>query len=644
MRRIHESTTDDIVSAKEIMPDEGNGSSPERMQYSIINDWYKAVIQNATEGFFLSDLSSNILYVNDAYCKMSGYSRTELLSMNAKDLVPKTPAEVKKFESNIERTISNGESSFEIKNRRKDGCVIDIAVSYKYMDVSPGFIFCVHRDITEQKEINKQLIESEERYNALVALGGRVGEAVVIMQDINNEEGIQTFVSDEWVKITGYSMEDLLGMPFFNLLEAEYYTPSLDRHRRKLKGETIPGPFEMEIIRKDGVVIDIEFTSVHTTYKGKRANVAYIRDITERKRAENAIKESESRLQSVLSSIDDWVYVFDKEGRFISCHPEPARGIYEPKGDYLGKKHAEVMPSKVDKLFRIAFNKNVNGLVADYEFSRDVKGRKKWINVKLSPMFIDGEFNGSVAVIRDITQRKQVEQKLRESQKQLRALSVHLQYIREQERKDIAHRIHEELGQLLTAVKMDISWLQKQLLHCNEIPEKKMVDILKLVDMSIQIVKGVSAELRPGLLYELGLLAAIEWQTEEFFKLTGIKCNVSSIPAKIVVEQELAIALFSVFQELITNVFRHAEATCVDIGLRKQGKKMTLIVNDNGKGITEEQINAPRSLGLIGIRERVQYWGGAVTVIGIPDEGTHVTVSIPLNKKGGLTANESSDN
>ncbi|HAS28165.1 MAG TPA: hypothetical protein DCR59_03160 [Dehalococcoidia bacterium] len=136
----------------------------------------------------------------------------------------------------------------------------------------------------------------------------------------------------------------------------------------------------------------------------------------------------------------------------------------------------------------------------------------------------------------------------------------------------------------------------------------------------------------------------MEWQTEEFFKLTGIKCNVSSIPAKIVVEQELAIALFSVFQELITNVFRHAEATCVDIGLRKQGKKMTLIVNDNGKGITEEQINAPRSLGLIGIRERVQYWGGAVTVIGIPDEGTHVTVSIPLNKKGGLTANESSDN
>ena len=619
-------------------------ASNSRLQYNIINDWYKAVIQNATEGFILADLKCNILYANDAYCRMLGYNRNELLSMNAIDLIVTTPSERNKFNNNIEKTINEGEASFEIKNRRKDGSTIDLSVSYKYMDVGPGFIFCVHRDITEQKEIIKQLSESEELYHALVSLGGRVGEAVIIMQDIKGKEGVQTFVSDEWLKITGFSRVELLGTPFFNLLKQEYYTASLDRHRRKLSGETIPDPFEMEIIRKDGTVIDIEFTSVHTTYQGKIANVAYIRDITERKRVENAIKESESRLQSVLSSIDDWVYVFDREGKFVSCHPEPAKHIYEPKGDFIGKKHSEVMPARVDKLFSAAFEQNMKGIVADYEFSRDANGKKKWINVKLSPMFIDDEFNGSVAVIRDITQRKQVEQKLRESQKQLRALSVHLQYIREEERKDIAHRIHEELGQLLTAVKIDLSWLQKQVLHHNEIPDKKMAEILKLVDMSIQIVKSVSAELRPGLLYELGLLAAIEWQTEEFYKLTGIKCSVTSIPAKFAIEQELAITLFSVFQELLTNVFKHAEATKVDISLKKQGKKVTLIVNDNGKGITEEKINEPHSLGLIGVRERVQYWGGTVTIIGIPAEGTHVTICIPLNKKGVLRSYESPDN
>jgi PAS domain S-box-containing protein len=632
------------VSTEAIIPDNDIHSSASRKQNSIIHDWYKAVIQNATEGFFLADLKCNILYVNDAYCRMLGYSRAELLTMNSADVIIKTPAELKKFNSNVQKTIIEGDASFEIKSRRKDSRIIELAVSYKYMDVGPGFIFCVHRDITEQKEINKQLIESEERYHALVALGGRVGEAVVIMQDVKTLEGVQTFASDEWIKITGYSRPELLGIPFFDLLKPEYYSASLDRYRRKLRGETIPGPFEMEIVRKDGAIIDIEFTSVHATYKGKRANVAYIRDITERKRVENAVKESESRLQSVLSSIDDWVYVYDREGRFISCHPEPAKDIYEPKGDFIGKKHSDVMPARIEKMFSAAFKQNMKGIVADYEFSRDVSGKKKWINVKLSPIFIDGEFNGSVAVIRDITQRKQVEQKLRESQKQLRALSVHLQYIREEERKDIAHKIHEELGQLLTAVKIDISWLQKQLLCHNEIPDKKMGDILKLIDMSIQIVKGVSAELRPGLLYELGLLAAIEWQTEEFYKLTGIKCNVTSIPSKIVLEQELAITFFSVFQELLTNVFRHSEATKVDIGLRKQGRKITLTVNDNGRGITEEQINEPHSLGLIGVRERVQYWGGNVTIIGIPGEGTHVTVSIPLNKKGVLKSYEDTDN
>jgi PAS domain S-box-containing protein len=644
MRRIQERPDESLLSQEGQIPESDIDSPSSKVRYSIINDWYKAVIQNATEGFFLADIKGNLLYVNDAYCRMIRYNRDELLSMNARDLVIKSSKEINKFNNEIEKTKSDGESSFEIRSKRKDGRVIEVAVSYKYMDVGPGFLFCVHRDITEQKKIHQQLIESEERYHALVALGGRVGEVVVIMQDIKNQEGVQTFFSDEWIKITGYARAELLGMPFFNLLKQEYRQPSLDRHRRKLRGEIIPGPFDMEIITKDGTEVNIEFTSVHTTYKGKRANVAYIRDITERKRVENNTKESESRLQSILSSIDDWVYVFDKEGRFLACHPEPAKDIYEPKGDFIGRKHSEVMPVRIDKMFTDAFNLNKNGEVADYEYSRDVNGEKKWINVKLSPMFIDGGFNGSVAVIRDITRRKQVEQKLRDSQKQLQALSVHLQYIREEERKDIAHKIHEDLGQLLTAVKIDLSWLQKQMLQKHEIPVNKMEDILKLVDMSIQIVKGVSAELRPGLLYELGLLAAIEWQTEEFQKLTGIKCNVTSVPQKIVMEQELAITFFSVFQELLTNVFRHSKAKKVEICLRKQGKKVVLTVNDDGKGITEKQINEPHSLGLIGVRERVQFWGGSVTIIGIPEEGTHITVSIPLNKKGELKSYESLNN
>ena len=157
---------------------------------------------------------------------MLGYNRNELL-YEAIDLIVTTTSERNKFNNNIEKTINECEASFEIKSSRKDGSTIDLSVSYKYMDVGPGFIFCVHRDITEQKEIIKQLSESEELYHALVSLGGRVGEAVIIMQD-KGKEGVQTFVSDEWLKITGFSRVELLGTPFFNLLKQEYYTASLD--------------------------------------------------------------------------------------------------------------------------------------------------------------------------------------------------------------------------------------------------------------------------------------------------------------------------------------------------------------------------------------------------------------------------------
>ncbi len=316
MSRIQVNTEGGIVSTEGIIPDNDIHSSASRMQYSIINDWYKAVIQNATEGFFLADLKCNILYVNDAYCRMLGYSRAELLTMNSADVIIKTPAELKKFNSNVQKTIIEGDASFEIKSRRKDSRIIELAVSYKYMDVGPGFIFCVHRDITEQKEINKQLIESEERYHALVALGGRVGEAVVIMQDVKTLEGVQTFASDEWIKITGYSRQELLGIPFFDLLKSEYYSASLDRYRRKLRGETIPGPFEMELPER-WTTIDIELPAFPCHLQGKRANVL-ISGISLTQESRKSRKESESRLQSFPLSVQssDWVYVYDREGKF----------------------------------------------------------------------------------------------------------------------------------------------------------------------------------------------------------------------------------------------------------------------------------------------------------------------------------------
>jgi len=162
-------------------------------------------------------------------------------------------------------------------------------------------------DITERKQAEEALRESEERYRALVNLGGTVGEAVVMLQDTEQGNAIQTFVSDEWPRITGYSREELLSMSFFDLLHPRYRQASLERHGKKMRGAIMPGLFEMSIIREDGTEVPIELTSAYTTYKGERANVAFIRDITERKRAEEREKElqQELNLSSRLASVGE---------------------------------------------------------------------------------------------------------------------------------------------------------------------------------------------------------------------------------------------------------------------------------------------------------------------------------------------------
>jgi signal transduction histidine kinase len=163
---------------------------------------------------------------------------------------------------------------------------------------------------------------------------------------------------------------------------------------------------------------------------------------------------------------------------------------------------------------------------------------------------------------------------------------------------------------------------------------KRTKSMLGLVDTTIQSVKRISSELRPGLLDDIGVSAAIEWQGEEFQNHTGIRCEVNVGPEDIILDQERSIAIFRIFQEALTNVARHAKATRVKASLKKKAGKLELKVRDNGRGITEEKISDPRSFGLIGIKERAQFLDGTVEIRGIRDKGTLITVRIPLPEKG----------
>jgi two-component system sensor histidine kinase UhpB len=246
-----------------------------------------------------------------------------------------------------------------------------------------------------------------------------------------------------------------------------------------------------------------------------------------------------------------------------------------------------------------------------------------------NPIIHDGHIDGLRGVVIDITDRKYVEKELEQSRDQFRNLSAHLQTIREEERSYIAREIHDELGQALTALKMDLSWLQGKLSSSSDLC-KKIDTMTQLVDLTIQSVRRISTDLRPGLLDDLGLIPALEWYSEEFQNRAGIECRLQIISDTVALDQDRSIAIFRIFQETLTNVARHARASEVIASLKQVDHSLEMIIKDNGIGISEEQIKAPTSLGLIGLKERVYPWGGTVEIYGIPHQGTTVKAVIPL--------------
>jgi len=287
--------------------------------------------------------------------------------------------------------------------------------------------------------------------------------------------------------------------------------------------------------------------------------------------------------------------------------------------------HKKMMVSKKEERAEVV-EKRLNGI----------------FDVSVTPLRDEaGGLIGSVHVSHDITERKRNEKELKESREHFKTFARHLVTVREEERLRIAREIHDELGQVLTALKMSICLLR------DAIPtkQKKTILLLKstsqLIDRVVASGKRICNELRPAVLEELGLLPAIEWLVEEFEKQLGGKHEITlELKVKEIVDKELATAIFRIIQEALTNIVRHAKADKIEITLKEKDDTLftegllTLIIKDNGIGITRKQIYSQRSLGLVGIKERVESLGGGAFVIqGSRGKGTTLSVNIP-NKKG----------
>jgi PAS domain S-box-containing protein len=278
---------------------------------------------------------------------------------------------------------------------------------------------------------------------------------------------------------------------------------------------------------------------------------------------------------------------------------------------------------KLYDLLQCAAQKNCRGEIR----LQSRKGAPLPVCLSLNPLLLNG-MRAVCLIASDLSEMKRAEQALRASSEQFRNLAAHLLSVREEERTRISREVHDELGQSLTAVKMDLAWLAGRLPRRNGEMLKRIRATVQLADSIIQSVRRISTELRPAVL-DLGLAAAVEWQVQEFQSRSGVRCKVRLLIRE-VVTSTASTAMFRIFQETLTNVGRHAEATRVEVVLQKQQDRLVLLIHDNGRGFDQVDPSLSKSLGLLGMRERAAILGGQVNISSAPGKGTTVAAWIPL--------------
>ena len=351
-----------------------------------------------------------------------------------------------------------------------------------------------------------------------------------------------------------------------------------------------------------------------------------------RKQAQAALAVANAELTQIFETSADGMRVIDRTFNMLRANKTFCELAGIRKEDASGKKCHEVFRGPLCHTDGCPLTRILNGedrVECDSE-KIPKSGPEIQCIVTATPFKgPKGEVIGIVEDFKDISERKRTEKELIQSRRRLRELASHLESAREMERTRIAREIHDELGQSLTALKMELHWCLKRLPTDNKELFEKAKTLPRLVDANVHLVQRISSELRPGLLDNLGLSAAMEWQTGQFQERTGISCDIICEPNEIVLDQTRSTALFRIFQETLTNIIRHADATRVEIVLREKDGSVELTVTDNGKGITEQEIADPKSFGLMGIKERVYSLGGIVTISGSKDKGTTLQVSVP---------------
>jgi PAS domain S-box-containing protein len=339
------------------------------------------------------------------------------------------------------------------------------------------------------------------------------------------------------------------------------------------------------------------------------------------------LKGADHTYRVFVERMNEGAAVLSSDHTVLHCNGRFARFLGAGLQSVIGSSMLDlVWPDdhpKLDVLLRRAAQRNCRGEIR----LQSRKGAPLSVHLSLNPLRLDST-RAVCLIASDLSEIKRAEQELRASSEQLRNLAAHLLSVREEERARISREVHDELGQSLTAVKMDLAWLAVRLPQRNGPMLKRIRSTRQLADSIIQSIRRISTELRPAVL-DLGLAAAVEWQVQEFQARSGVHCTVRLLTRE-EVASNASTAMFRIFQETLTNVARHAKATRAEVVLQKQRDRLVLLIRDNGRGFDQADPSLSKSLGLLGMRERAAILGGRVNISSAPGKGTTVTAWIPL--------------
>ncbi len=489
----------------------------------------------------------------------------------------------------------------------------------------PKKYFGTLQDITERVEAKAALKQREELFS-------KAFHSKVLGLAIVNRERRVVDINETLANMIEYSRGEMIGKTSLEIgMTDPPYIKKRDELLLLLQKGNIEN-YELEMATRHGKPLTLLLSVEPLSLNSYPHWLISLVDITEKRKAEKELAESEHRLRAILDTEPECVKIIDQNGELTYMNPA---GLAMMEADNFemvkGRKGLSTINDPYLKEFYRLVTDVFSGTPGKMEYEiTGFKGAHRWVETHMVPLRdAEEKIISLLSVTRDITERKKAEEQIKSYNVQLKQLAANLQNIREEERLRIGREIHDELGQWLTVLKMEISGLKKIKGDESKVNES-IAEMLKQVDVCIQSSRRISTELRPTLIDDLGLIAALEWQAEEFGKRTHIKAAFKTNVNKLELPPDFTIAIFRIFQESLTNVARHAQATSVTSKLFINNGNLVLKIADNGRGFDTETIGSKRTLGLIGMKERTLLMNGTYHIKSSSNTGTDITVTIPM--------------